>query len=84
MSSIGKTLAYGLHLFGQICTSQIATEMGRTAYALHGAVSHSTERVNELNILKHFFSWSEGKLIKLLKDILVIQDPHLSVIKKTR
>ncbi len=38
-SSIGKTLAYGLHLFVQICTSQIAMEIGRTAYALHCAVS---------------------------------------------
>ena len=25
--------------FGQICTSQIATAIGRTAYTLHGAVS---------------------------------------------
>ncbi len=27
MSSTWKTLAYELHLFGQICTSQIATEI---------------------------------------------------------
>ena len=40
MSSIGKTLAYGLHLYGQICTSQRAMEIGRTAYALHCAASH--------------------------------------------
>ncbi len=37
--SIGKTLSYGLHLFGQMCTSQIAMEIGRTAYALHCVVS---------------------------------------------
>ncbi len=35
----------GLHLFGQICTSQIATEMGRTPYALHGATSQCTSEV---------------------------------------
>ncbi len=27
--------AYGLQLFGQICTSQIVTEIGRPAYALY-------------------------------------------------
>ncbi len=44
MSSIGRTPAYQLHLFGQKCTSQIAMEIGRTPYALHCAVSHSSPK----------------------------------------
>ncbi len=32
-------IAYGLHLFGQICTTQIATEISRTTYVLHYMLS---------------------------------------------
>ncbi len=61
MSSRGKTLAYGLHLFGQICTSQIATEMGRTAYALHGAVSKRAKMLKFNSNSNIFFGSAKTK-----------------------
>ena len=64
MSSIGKTFSHELQLFGQICTPQEGTQIGRNAFTLHSAASHYTH---------HF----EFVLVEILTLDVVVDLPHL-------